>query len=300
MFRDGCVGSRMINALSFDVEEYFHAAALANAFGGAPWTSLPSRVCASTERILDLLDENAARGTFFVLGWVAERQSDLVRKIQRRGHEVACHGYSHRLIYEQSIDEFREETHRAKSILEDIIGLPVEGYRAASFSITRKSLWALDVLVDAGFRYDSSIFTIFHDRYGIPGAPRQPHRLTLADGRQLLEFPPSTARFGPMTLPVGGGGYFRLLPYWYTSSMIKRLVLRERVPLMFYLHPWDIDAGQPVGRVSRLTRVRHYFNASRCADRLARLLRQYRFATVSESLRALDEALPQHSYDVPG
>jgi polysaccharide deacetylase family protein (PEP-CTERM system associated) len=276
----------MISALSFDVEEYFHAAALKNAFGGAPWTSLPSRVCSATERILDLLDENGARGTFFVLGWVAERQRELVRQIQRRGHEVACHGYSHSLVYGQSIAEFREETLRAKCLLEDIVGVPVEGYRAASFSVTRKSLWALDVLADVGFRYDSSIFPIFHDRYGIPGAPRHPHRLVLSGGQRLLEFPPSTVRYGLMTLPVGGGGYFRLLPYSYTSSMVKRLVLRERVPLMFYLHPWDIDSGQPVGQVSALTRVRHYFNINRCADRLIRLLREFRFGTVRESLSA--------------
>jgi len=286
----------MINALSFDVEEYFHAAALAHAFGDAPWTSLPSRVHASTERILDLLDEAGVRATFFVLGWVAERQPELVRQIQRRRHEVACHGYSHSLVYEQSADEFRAETRRAKSVLEDILGEKVDGYRAASFSVTRQSLWALDVLVDEGFRYDSSIFPIFHDRYGIPGAPRRPHRLLLGAGRSLLEFPPSTVRYGPLTLPVGGGGYFRLLPYGYTARLVKRLVLRERTPLMFYLHPWELDDGQPVGRVSPLTRVRHYFNISRCAGRLAGLLREYRFGTVRESLSALGEPLPEHAY----
>jgi len=278
---------QVVNALTFDIEDYFHAAALEHAFGGAAWESLPSRVEANTRRLMDLLDESGVKATFFVLGWVAERNAGLVREIHAREHEVACHGYSHRLIYRQSPVEFRQETLRAKQLLEDTIGHPVQGYRAASFSITGESVWALRIIREAGFEYDSSIFPIRHDRYGVPGASRFVHRIDCGDSGELIEFPPSTMKIGNLTLPVGGGGYFRLLPYWYTHLGLRRLNDIEGQPLMFYLHPWEVDTEQPVGKVGWLTRVRHYRNIHRCAERLRKLISAGSFAPVREILRSL-------------
>ncbi len=284
----------MVNALSFDIEDYFHAAALEHAFGGAAWESLPSRVEVNTRQLMDLLDESGVKATFFVLGWVAERNVSLVKEIHSRGHEVACHGYSHRLIYRQSPEEFRQETVRAKSLLEDAIGEPVRGYRAASFSITGRSIWAIRIIREAGFEYDSSIFPIRHDRYGVPGASRFPHRVDCGEAGELIEFPPSTLQFGKLVLPVGGGGYFRLLPYWYTSFGLRRLNSREGQPLMFYLHPWEVDVEQPAGNVGWLTRVRHYRNIHQCAARLRKLISANQFAPVRDilgNLRVADQSV---------
>lgn len=279
----------IVNALSFDIEDYFHAAALERAFGGAAWDALPSRVEDNTRRLLHLLDETGVKATFFILGWVAERFPGLVRDIHSRAHEVACHGYSHHLVYRQLPEEFRQETLRAKGLLEDAIGGPVSGYRAASFSITGESIWALRILREAGFEYDSSIFPIHHDRYGVPGASRFIHRIDCGDAGELVEFPPSTVRVGRLTLPVGGGGYFRLLPFWYTRFGLRHLNQKEGQPLMFYLHPWEVDTEQPVGKVGWLTRVRHYRNIHRCAERLRMLIADGSFAPVRDILRNRSE-----------
>lgn len=277
-----------LNALSFDIEDYFHASALKDAFGGRGWEQLPSRVVGNTRKLLDLLDQESVKATFFVLGWVAEQFGELVRDIHARGHEVACHGYSHQLIYNQTREVFEQETRKAKSLLEDSTGVAVQGYRAASFSVTRRSLWALDVIADAGFRYDSSIFPVHHDRYGVPGAPRFPHTARLTGGRCLLEFPPSTIRVAGLTLPTGGGGYFRLFPYAYTHYSLQRLNEWEKRPMMFYLHPWEVDTGQPRGTVSALTRIRHYRNIDQCESRLRRMVREWNFGTVAQVLQADD------------
>ena len=274
----------IVNALSIDVEDYFHASALTGAFGDRAWGDLPSRVRRNTHRLLDLFDDCGTRATFFVLGWVAERDPGLVRDIHARGHELACHGLTHKLVFDQTPKEFREETRRAKQLIEDAAGTAVNGYRAASFSITRRSLWALDVLADCGFSYDSSIFPVHHDRYGVPGAARAPHRLALPTGATLIEFPPSTIRVAGLTLPAGGGGYFRLLPYAYTRFSLRQLNDREREPLMFYLHPWEIDEDQPVGDVKWLTRIRHYRNLGACESRLRRLLGERPFAPIRDVL----------------
>ncbi len=215
------MSSATTNIFSVDVEDYFHASALADGVKAAGAHTLEHRVCANTRRILKVLDDAGVTGTFFVLGWVAERYPELVKEIQVAGHEVACHGYSHAIIYEQSPDEFRTETLKAKSLLEDITGEPVLGYRAASFSITDRSLWALEILKDAGFAYDSSIFPVHHDRYGIPDANPVPHELPLKDGRSILEVPMTIARYGGFNMPISGGGYFRLYPYWL-SRMAAR------------------------------------------------------------------------------
>ncbi|MBV9346207.1 MAG: polysaccharide deacetylase family protein, partial [Gammaproteobacteria bacterium] len=212
-----------LNALTIDVEDYFHVAALSGAISRDSWTLRESRVEANTERLLTILAARNVHATFFVLGWLAERQPQLVRRIAAAGHEVGCHGYSHQLVYRQSPKEFREETARAKHSLEDTLGQAVQGYRAASFSVTRRSLWALDVLIDLNFGYDSSVFPIRHDLYGLPGARPEPHRITAPSGRTLAEFPMSTASFLGLQVPVSGGGYFRILPYWLTRAGLKQI-----------------------------------------------------------------------------
>lgn len=275
------------NAFSIDVEDYFQVAALSSANPRESWPSREYRVERNTHRILGLLDNRGVRGTFFVLGWVAERSPGLVKTIAGAGHEVACHGFSHQLIYRQTPEEFRQETTRAKRYLEDVIGQPVLGYRAASFSITRDSLWALDVLLDLGFTYDSSIFPIRHDRYGIPGASPEPGPVTAPSQRSLVEFPMSAARFFGLQVPVSGGGYFRILPYWVTRAGLRQINERSGRPFTFYLHPWEVDPEQPRFRVSALSRFRHYTNLHRCADRLTRVLGDFAFAPMRDVLRGL-------------
>lgn len=273
------------NAFTIDVEDYYHVSALAPAIPRDTWADRESRVAASTERLLAMLDEHRVKGTFFVLGWVADHVPSLVKRIAALGHEVACHGYSHQLIYRQTPAVFAEETRRAKTLLEDLTGLPVLGYRAASFSITPRSRWALDTLVELGFAYDSSIFPVRHDRYGMPGAAREPGLVQAPSGASIVEFPMSTAKFGAFHVPVSGGGYFRLLPYWLTSRGLRDINEREGMPFTFYLHPWEIDVEQPRVSVNWVSRFRHYTNLDKCEARLRRLLADFRFTTMSKVLR---------------
>jgi len=275
------------NALTVDVEDYFHVSALAPSIDRGSWGSRESRVVGNTHRLLDLFGQFGVRGTFFVLGWVAERHPQLVKDIAGAGHEVACHGFSHRLVYEQSPEEFREETLRSKRLLEDTIGAAVLGYRAASYSIVRRSLWALDILAEAGFAYDSSIFPVHHDRYGIPDAERNPHRMATPGGRWIVEWPLAVASVLGFRLPVAGGGYFRLLPYALSRWGLASINRRDRRPFIFYLHPWEIDPGQPRVRVGWLSRFRHYTNLDKCEARLRRLLGDFRFGTARDSLSQL-------------
>jgi polysaccharide deacetylase family protein (PEP-CTERM system associated) len=273
-----------VNAFSIDVEDYFQVAALASAISRDSWSTREYRVEANTERILNLLAEKSVRGTFFVLGWVAEKSPGLVRRIAGAGHEIACHGFSHQLIYRQSQTEFREETTRAKRFLEDTIGQPILGYRAASFSITRDSLWALDVLIDLGFEYDSSIFPIRHDRYGIPGASAAMGPVSAPSKRTLVEFPMSAATLLAMQVPVSGGGYFRILPYWLTRLGLRQINERAARPFVFYVHPWEVDPDQPRVKVGALSTFRHYTNLHRCEARLHRLLGEFSFSTMRDVL----------------
>jgi len=288
------VRSSILNAFSVDVEDYFQVAALAPAIPRDSWPSRESRVERNTQVLLDLLAERGIRGTFFVLGWIAERHPALVKRIAAAGHEIASHGFSHRLIYDQSPAEFREETARSKGLLEDLIGAAVIGYRAASFSITRRSLWALDTLIELGFRYDSSIFPIRHDRYGIPGASPEPGTITAPSGRTIAEFPMSAAKFLGLRVPVCGGGYFRLLPYRLTLGGLTQINRTYGRPFTFYLHPWEVDPGQPRVRVGWFSRFRHYTNLDHCEPRLKRLLSEFRFGTMREVLSGL--GLLQGSY----
>jgi len=275
---------RTINAFTIDVEDYFHVAALSSAFSRDTWGRQELRVERSTERLLTLLAEHAVHGTFFVLGWVAEHLPGLVKTIAASGHEVACHGYSHELVYRQPREQFAGETARSKAMLEDLIGSAVTGYRAASFSIIKESQWALDVLVELGFRYDSSIFPVRHDRYGIPGASRFPGTIATPSGGKLVEFPMTTVSYAGVRVPVSGGGYFRLLPYWFVRSGLKRVNAVDRQPFTFYLHPWEIDVDQPRVNVDWLSKFRHYTNLDKVEARLRRLLGEFQFAPMQRVL----------------
>jgi len=274
----------MRNALTFDIEEYFHVEAFKHVIRRDAWADLPSRVAASTGRLLDLLQARAVNATFFILGWVAERHPTLVHEIHARGHEVACHSYAHQVIYSMDARAFRDDLRRAKRAIEDAAGAPVVGYRAPTCSVVRATMWALDVLAEEGFRYDSSIFPIHHDRYGIPDNPRSPHRIHLGSGAEIVEFPMSTVRVAGQNFPFCGGGYFRLVPYGLIRAALKRVNHRDGIPGMIYVHPWELDPDQPRVAVSGLTRFRHYVNLRGTSAKLQRLLDDFQFAPVSQVL----------------
>jgi polysaccharide deacetylase family protein (PEP-CTERM system associated) len=275
----------MRNALTIDVEDYYHVAVFESVIRFADWERYESRVEQNLQHLLNLLDAYQTKATFFVLGWVAERHPYLVRAIQECGHEVASHGYAHQLLYTQTPSQFREETRRSKRILEDAIGRPIIGYRAASYSITKESLWALEILREEGFEYDSSIFPIHHDRYGIPGSSRFCHIVNGHHGAGLIEFPPSTLRLAGTNIPIAGGGYFRIYPYNLTRWGIRYLNLKEHQPAVVYLHPWEIDPDQPRIRASMFSRFRQYFNLDKTEKRLVRLLQDFTFGTMASILR---------------
>jgi len=280
--------TRIVNAFSIDVEDYFQVEAFSKVVDRDSWATREYRAERNVHTLLDMLAETKTRGTFFILGWVADRSPQLVRDIANAGHEIACHGWSHKLIYKQTSEEFREETVRSKSLIEDLTGARVRGYRAASFSIITRSMWALDTLIDLGFEYDSSVFPILHDNYGVPGAELAPFMIAAPSGRRIVEFPMSVAKYGPLTVPVSGGGYFRILPYWLVKAGLKRINEHESRPFVFYLHPWEIDPGQPrIENAGLKSRLRHYTNLTRCEDRLRKLLAEFSFASMEEVLERL-------------
>lgn len=272
--------ARVTNAFTIDVEDYFHVTAFAASLDRAQWDGLESRVEKNTMRMLELLARHNVRATFFVLGWVAERVPGLVRTLQAAGHEIACHGLTHQLVYKQSPALFREETLRSKSMLEDLSGTQVRGYRAATYSITKKSLWALDILQELGFEYDSSIFPVRHDLYGIPDAPRFKYK---PGPGPLLEVPLTTMELGGYRLPCGGGGYFRLLPYGMFRWALERVNSHDKQAAVFYCHPWEIDPGQPrIAHASARSKFRHYLNLSATEKRLERLLADFSWGRMDE------------------
>jgi polysaccharide deacetylase family protein (PEP-CTERM system associated) len=273
----------MLNALTIDVEDYFQVSAFEHHVARSEWGAHESRVSRNTDRLLEIFSEAGTTGTFFVLGWVAERFPSVVRRISQAGHELASHGHMHELVYSKTPAAFRDDLKRAKEAIESAGGQRVVGYRAPSFSITDKSLWALDVLVSEGYTYDASIYPIRHDRYGIPGWPREIQRVTRPGG-SIWELPGSTVRWAGLNLPIGGGGYFRLLPYAWTRRGIHLRNTAERAPAIFYLHPWEIDPGQPRLGIRGLSRFRHYTNLDKTEDRLRRLLREFSFGTISQVL----------------
>ena len=274
--------SRIINAMTVDVEDYFQASAFDRLVSRQSWSERESRVVRNTRMLLEFFERRQVRGTFFILGWVAERFPSLVREIASCGHELASHGFHHQLLYTLTPDQFREDVRRAKAAIEDAGGRQVRGYRAPSFSIVESSLWALDVLIEEGHTYDASIFPIHHDRYGIPDAPRTAHVIKRGAG-SIVEIPGSTVRVGSSNLPIAGGGYFRLLPYSVTRWGISR-VNAAGEPVVFYIHPWEIDPEQPRLPVSRLTALRHYSNLDDTLNRLERMVGDFAFDTIAATL----------------
>jgi polysaccharide deacetylase family protein (PEP-CTERM system associated) len=265
-----------MNALTVDVEDYFQVSAFASRIAPADWPSMPCRVERNVDLILGLLAEHRVHATFFTLGWIAERYPALVRRIVHQGHELASHGYAHQRASQQTPEEFDRDITLSKNLLEQLSGQPVRGYRAPSFSIGQNNLWALDSLLQAGYRYSSSIYPIRHDHYGMPDAPRFPWRPRGPDG--LLELPVSTVRLLGRNLPAGGGGYFRLLPYAASRWALRRINSHDGQAGIFYFHPWELDPGQPVlAGISRKTRLRHYLNLHRMEARINRLLGDFRW-----------------------
>lgn len=271
----------VLNAMTVDVEEYFQVSAFESRVSRGDWERCESRVIDSTVRLLAIFDQTNVKATFFVLGWIADRHPGLVRRIAANGHELASHGYDHRLVYTMSAEQFRNDLRRARWAIEQASGVRVLGYRAPSFSITRQSLWALDVLIEEGYLYDCSIYPIHHDRYGIPDWDRHIDRVHRAGGA-IWELPGSTVRWAGANLPVAGGGYFRLLPYALTRRGIRTVNGAEHQSAVFYIHPWEIDPDQPRLPCSAATRLRHYANLGRTESRLRRLLSEFSFGTASQ------------------
>jgi polysaccharide deacetylase family protein (PEP-CTERM system associated) len=276
--------NKIINAITVDVEDYFQVSAFSMHIDKLNWDEYAPRVEQNTSRILKIFDDKNIKGTFFVLGWIAEKFPSLIKEISDCGHEIASHGYSHDLIYNQTPDVFRDETMRSKEMLEDIINCSVIGYRAASYSITRESIWAIDILAEIGFKYDSSIFPIIHDRYGIPGGKTSPYIYNTNDGNSIIEFPLSTIGTKKIRFPVSGGGYFRILPYWISKLGLNIINKRESMPFIFYMHPWEIDEGQPKIKSNMLSEFRHYTNIHKFEVRLKKLITDFKFDTVSSVL----------------
>jgi polysaccharide deacetylase family protein (PEP-CTERM system associated) len=270
----------ILNAMTVDVEDYYQVSAFEHFIDRCRWHEFDSRVVASTEKILQALADASVHATFFVLGWVADKHPQLVRAIKAAGHEIGCHSYWHRLVYQQTPQEFRADLRRAQAVLQDVSGAPVLAYRAPSFSITRKSLWALDILIQEGFRFDSSIYPTHHDRYGIAGAPAGPHQIVRAAGR-LWEFPMAIFRCAGYPLPIGGGGYFRLYPYALTRHGLTTINGAGR-PFVVYLHPWELDPEQPRLKPGRIKAFRHYVNLDRTTGRLKQLLNDFALGTISD------------------
>ncbi len=302
----------MINALTIDVEDYFQVSAFEGCVARECWDSLPMRVELNTFRILDTLDEFGVKATFFVLGWVAERIPALVKEIARRGHEVASHGYGHQRVCNQTQQEFRDDVRRSKAILEELISVEVCGYRAPSYSISMNTLWAYDELLDADYSYDSSVFPVRHDLYGIPDWPRHlftvskdpdgvwgpigTHPCPLTDDRcslpcdkycrRMREVPITTLSIAGRNIPIAGGGYFRLFPYAFTKWGLNRINCEEKRPFVFYLHPWELDPKQPrICNADIKSRFRHYVNLHKTEERFWKLLMEFKFTTVREVLQ---------------
>ncbi len=274
----------IVNAFTVDVEDYYQVEAFSQHIQRSHWDDYASHVEKNTDEILLLLDNKNTKGTFFTLGCVAEKHPSIVRKIVDQGHEIASHGYSHKLIYKQSQEEFKQETVKSKAILEDIAQIEVRGYRAATYSITRKSLWALDILVEAGFIYDSSIFPIRHDRYGIADINPLPHELKTLGGQSIVEFPITILKTKLINFPIAGGGYFRLFPYTFTRWALGK-VNQQKNEFVFYIHPWEIDDSQPViMKAGLVTKFRHYNNIKTCKQKLEKLLTDFKFDTLGTIL----------------
>ena len=288
---------QIANYLTIDVEDYFHVSAFEAQSPPDTWSGRECRVKNNTDLILNLLNEFDVKATFFVLGWVADHYPQVTQRIAEQGHEVASHGYLHQRVALQDREAYRQDIRRSKALLEDQIGKPVLGYRAPSYSITRQTDWAFDELLEAGFVYDSSIFPMKHDFYGIPDWPRfsgyavrrengwQAAQTLEKEDSGICEVPITTLRFAGKNLPIAGGGYFRLLPYCLTHWGLKHINEKERQPFVFYLHPWEFDPGQPrMAGASSKSRLRHYLNLERTESRFRSLLKDFKFRTMKDGL----------------
>jgi len=273
------------NMMSVDVEDYFQVSAFEKNISRDNWDKLPCRVAENTNRVLDLFAENNAKATFFVLGWVAERYPEIVRRIVNEGHELASHGYGHRRVTDLTPDEFRSDLIKSSAILEDIGGVKLKGYRAPSYSIVSENLWAHDILAECGFVYSSSVYPIKHDHYGIPDAPCFKYE-TAAPG--LIEFPISTVKKFGRNIPAGGGGFFRLYPYGVSKWAINTLNRVDGEQSIFYFHPWEIDPEQPrQNNLPLKTRFRHYLNLNRAESRLKKLLRDFNWVRMDSFIETI-------------
>lgn len=276
-----------VHCLSFDVEEHFQVSAFETPLRRQNWGHYESRVERNTDKILEFIECRGVRATFFILGWVAERCPRLVRRIASGGHEIASHGYSHELVTSQSPQRFREDIRKTKAMLESLTGQLVFGYRAPSFSITKDSLWALSILSEEGYAYDTSIVPIFHDRYGMPKAPSVVHQVRTESGI-IWEIPPSTVSICGVRIPIGGGGYFRIFPYGLFRALFRKAEVTD-APLVTYFHPWEVDPDQPRMEGSWLSRFRHYTNLHRTQERLSRFLTDFAFAPIKEVITPVRE-----------
>jgi polysaccharide deacetylase family protein (PEP-CTERM system associated) len=289
----------IVDAMSVDLEDYFHVEAFADHISREDWPRFQSRVRRNTERVLELFARYDCRATFFVLGWVAERDPALIREVASAGHEIGCHSYWHRRVNSLTPKEFREDLKQAQAVIEDACGARVQGYRAPTFSIVRESLWALEILAEEGFLYDSSIFPVRHDLYGFPDAPRMPHEINLKNGRTIFEIPMSTMRILGQNFPVGGGGYLRLLPMTYTDRAIEAIHEKEQQSVIVYFHPWEIDSEQPRIPGRWKSRLRHYTGLKRMENRLEELLKHRRFSPMIE-LISEDGIEPERRFSAAG
>lgn len=266
----------VINAMSVDIEEYFQVGAFEHTIDPANWDRIASRVEHNTDACIALFGQAGVKATFFTLGWVAERHPALIRRIVEAGHEVASHGYAHGRVHDMDAAGFRDDLRRTRKILEDASGTAIRGYRAPSFSIGARNAWALQVLADEGYDYSSSVAPIRHDHYGWPGSPRFAHRPVA--GSPMIEVPITTVEVGGKVMAAGGGGFFRLLPYAFSSWAIRKVNGAERQPAVFYFHPWEVDPGQPrVAGAPLKSRIRHYTNLSVMADKMRRVLTDFRW-----------------------
>jgi polysaccharide deacetylase family protein (PEP-CTERM system associated) len=292
--------NEMKHILSVDVEDYFQVEAFRHVVSMESWEGRESRVLKNTQRILECFARQNAKGTFFFVGWVAEKFPQLVKDVHAAGHEVACHSYWHRTVFSLDQDEFRKDTKRAKDVLEQISGARVLGYRAPSWSITGKSLWALNILHELGFVYDSSIYPIRHDIYGLPGAKRFPYTHQLSPNQELLEFPPTTIKLGGMELPAAGGGYLRIFPMTYTHLAFRQLQRKWKERAVVYMHPWEFDPEQPrIPDAGLRSNLRHYLNLDKMEGRVSELLRTYKFQPFREMLRE-GVRIGEKSFDLAG
>lgn len=273
----------IVNALSIDVEDWYQVTLFRHIIKPEIWHLCESRVEKNVDKILNILNEKSVKATFFILGWIAKKHPSLVKKIDKEGHEIGSHGYDHTLIYEQEYQQFRQEMFHCVNTLEEITGKKVLGFRAPTYSISTKNPWVWDVLLELGFKYDSSLFPVKHDIYGIMSTPRFPCKVSV-DGSYLLEFPLSTIRIKNRNIPIAGGGYLRLFPYIFIKKSIHHVNEKEKQPILIYFHPWEIDVDQPRVKTGILRRFRHYGNIAFNEHKIRRLLKDFQFTTIKQIL----------------